>query len=150
MFDYTKTREDALRRKQELANREQGIAAQKQKLEEESAQIKRELIGLEQILEGLDFMSNDTPPDLEEVGFTDQIRGILNMTNSHLVPTQIRDALMNAGVTGSSPKNLLISVHTVLGRIKDELDVIDRDGKPAYRVKKPRPKKTFGQRIAEG
>lgn len=136
MLDYTKTREDALRRRQELTIRQQQIVKQKQQLEEESAQIKRELIGLEQILEGLDFMSNDTPPDLEEVGFTDQIRRILGTTSSYLVPTQIRDALQQAGVTGSSPKNLLISVHTVLNRIQDELETTQTaEGKTAYRGK---------------
>lgn len=136
MLDYEKTREGALRRQQELVARQKEIAAQKTQLEEELTQIKKEMIGLEQIIDGLDFMSNDIPPDLEERGFTDQIRGILSMTNSHLVPTQIRDALMAAGVTGSSPKNLLISVHTVLGRIADELDTITTtEGKTAYKRK---------------
>ena len=150
MLDYAKTREDALRRQQELVARQKEIAAQKHQIEEELTQIKKEMIGLEQIIDGLDFMSNDIPPDLEERGFTDQVRGILSMTNSHLVPTQIRDALMSAGVTGSSPKNLLISVHTVLGRIADELDTITTtEGKTAYKRKPSRTRKTFGQRIGE-
>ncbi len=136
MFDYEKTRENALRRQQEIAARQKEIATQKRQLDDEASQLHKESVGLEQIIEGVDFMSNDIPPDLEERGFTDQIRGILSMTNSHLVPTQIRDALMNAGVTGSSPKNLLISVHTVLGRIADELDMITTtEGKTAYKRK---------------
>ena len=54
----------------------------------------------------------------------------------HLDPTQIRDSLITRGFPYTSPKNLLISVHTVLGRIKEELDVIMPEaGKPAYRAK---------------
>jgi hypothetical protein len=40
-----------------------------------------------------------------------------------------------SGYQYRTPKTLLINVHTVLGRIKDELDVVERDGKTAYKAK---------------
>jgi hypothetical protein len=141
MLDYEKTRAAASRRRDELLVRQQQIAPAKQELNEESEQNKRELIGLDQIIEGLDFVNNDTPPDSEPIGFTDSIRKILIETTVPLVPTQIRDALQARGISGSSPKNLLINVHKVLERIEPELDQsTTSDGKNAYRHKSaPRP-----------
>src|SRR5258708_35514062 len=68
-------------------------------------------------------------------GLTEEIKVIMTLTTVHLDAMQIRESLIVRGVTYTSPRNLLINVHTVLGRIKDELDVIERDGKPAYKAK---------------
>jgi hypothetical protein len=136
MMDYAKTREGAMRRQQELISRQKEISSQIRQLEEELTRIRKEMVGLEQIIEGLEFMSKDASSDLEGLGFTDQIRSILTSSGYHMTATQVRDTLMGMGVTGSSPKTLLISVHTVLGRISDELDIITTtEGKPAYKRK---------------
>jgi hypothetical protein len=134
MIDYSKTKEEAQRRRSDLLARQQQIPEEKKKLDEELEQNKRELIGLDQILDGLEFMSSDVPPDFEPTGFTDKIRQILGETSVPLVPTQIRDALQARGITGSSAKNLLINVHKVLERINAELEEsTTTDGKTAYR-----------------
>lgn len=139
MIDYDKTRDDAQRRKAELIERQQQIGEGKRHLNEEEEQIKRELIGLDQILDGLDFVSSDVPTDAEPTGFTDTIRKILTRTSVPLVPTQIRDSLQARGFTGSSAKNLLINVHKVLDRIESELNCTTTpDGKTAYRHKAAR------------
>jgi hypothetical protein len=74
------------------------------------------------------------PPGYVPEGLTAEIRKILGLTTVHLTPTQIRDSLVQRGFSNEKPKNLLISVHTVLGRIEKELDVIERDGKAAYKA----------------
>jgi hypothetical protein len=74
------------------------------------------------------------PPGYVPENLTPEIKKILTLSTVHLSATQIRDALIQRGFQHSGPKNLLISVHTVLDRIKNELNVIDRDGKPAYKI----------------
>jgi hypothetical protein len=76
------------------------------------------------------------PPGYTPKGLTEEIRTIMALTTVHLSAIQIRDALVLRGFEYSSPRNLLINVHTVIGRIEDdELDVIDRDGTKAYKAK---------------
>jgi len=137
MMDYEKIRDEAKRRKAELLERQRQIKHDKTKLDSEDDQIKRELIGLDQVIEGLNFVTSDVPPDFEPTGFTDSIRKILTETSEPLVPTQIRDSLQERGISGSSAKNLLINVHKVLERIAPELDETAMpDGKIAYKHKK--------------
>ena len=134
MMDYDKTRDDAARRKVELRERQRLIKEETCKLNEEEEQNRRELIGLDQILDGLDFVGSDVHPDIEPTGFTDNIRKLLTETPVPLVPTQIRDSLQARGIVGSSPKNLLINVHKVLERIEPELaSSTTADGKTAYK-----------------
>ena len=66
----------------------------------------------------------------------DHIRHILQQTQAHLLPTQIRDALTAVGITGSSPKNLLIGVHNVLSRFGCFLETTEINNRPAYRWKR--------------
>jgi len=149
-MDYPKVREDvdkrldALRERQKKVEQEVGqleseqsrLKAEYARLHAEQAKIKRELIALDQIIDGLNLATSDMPTDFEPTGFTDKIRKILSETYTPLVPTQIRDALLQMGVTGSSPKNLLISVHTVLERIGEELQTTQTpEGKTAYKAK---------------
>ncbi len=77
---------------------------------------------------------------------TEHIKRVLQQTTIPLLPTQIRDSLKAVGISGSSDKNLLISVHTVLSRLKADLVASEQDGKTAYKWKR----RTIGQRIAEG
>ena len=138
VMDYSKTREDANARKDALTLRALAIMEERKNLDAEVEQIRRELIGLDQILDGVEFMTSEIPPDLEPPGFTDKIRKILSDTQIPLVPTQVRDALEAAGSKGSSSRNLLISVHTVIERIKSELEEsATPEGKTAYKRKIP-------------
>jgi hypothetical protein len=96
---------------------------------------------LHRLIETLKILAEDdayelVPPEgYEPKGLTDEIRTILSLTTQALDATQIRDALIKRGFKHSNAKNLLINVHTVLGRIKEELDEVEKDGKPAYRAK---------------
>jgi len=104
----------------------------KERLDRENGEIERELIGLDRVLEGLEFLSTDVPPEIEEPGFTEEIRKLLQRANTPLTAVEIRDALLALGIKPSSAKNLLISVHTILGRLKSDLKESDKDGKPSY------------------
>ncbi|SPF31624.1 hypothetical protein SBA1_100080 [Candidatus Sulfotelmatobacter kueseliae] len=75
------------------------------------------------------------PPGYVPQGLTEEIRTILSITTVHLTPMEIRDSLITRGFKASSPKNLLINVHTVISRLHDarELSVAQKDGKPAYK-----------------
>jgi hypothetical protein len=89
---------------------------------------------------GEEFPELTPPPGYIPEGLTPEIRKILKTSAAHMTPVQIRDALVARNFPHSGSKNLLISVHTVLGRIEDELDVLQRDGKSAYKMKY-----TFGE-----
>jgi hypothetical protein len=103
-------------------------------LDQESKDIMREVAGIDQILKGLDVMESNTV--LEPPGMTEHIRRVLQQTTIPLFPTQIRDSLKAVGIQGSSDKNLLISVHTVLSRLKADLVESEQDGKTAYKWKR--------------
>ena len=109
----------------------------------ELARLEKRRSVLLRIIEGLSELSEEERAELAPPegyipqGLTDEIRTILSLTTVHLVPTQIRDSLIVRGFRASSPKNLLVNVHTVLSRLHDarELDVIEKDGKPAYKMR---------------
>jgi hypothetical protein len=84
-----------------------------------------------------EFPELTPPPGYVPEGLTPEIRKILTTAAAHMSPVQVREALIARNFPNSSSKNLLINVHTALGRIKDELDVIERDGKPAYKISSP-------------
>jgi hypothetical protein len=104
------------------------------KLDERRSVLLRLIANLRQLSED-DAYELTPPPGYIPKGLTEEIKTILGLTALHLDAMQIRDNLIQRGFKHSNPKNLLISVHTVLGRIKDELDVVEREGKPAYRVR---------------
>jgi hypothetical protein len=140
-MDYEKLKQDATRRRQELAARQEKIQKEKALLSEESQRIQRELAGLDELLESIEFMTSpDIPPDLEPLGFSDQIRAIYQGATEPLTPVEVRDLLLQKGVTGSSSRNLLISVHTVITREQERgnLETVSKGGKTAYTWKGPR------------
>lgn len=135
-MDYEKAREEAIIRKEELTARMNQIVAEANRLEKEKAQVARELTGLEQVVESLEFMTNEEVTlEPEPAGFTDHIRTILQRTTIPLTPVQIRDSCVAAGFAQKSLKNLLISVHTTLSRIESNLEKTQVEGKTAYRWK---------------
>jgi hypothetical protein len=139
VFDFEKTRTEATARRNTLMGRLKDIPKEKARLEEEAQQIQVEMIALDQILEGLSYMeAGGPPPDLEELGFRGQIEKVLQThAPNYLLPTEIREKLAAAGVTGSTPRNLLISIHTILTRLdKDKLiESTEQNGRTAYRWK---------------
>jgi hypothetical protein len=135
-MDYDKTREECLRRKQEVTGRLSKIWEERNLLQTELETLQRELAGIEHILEGVDVVTSDEPLASEPKGMGDHIRHLLQETPVHLLPTQIRDSLISVGVTGSSPKNLLIGVHNVLSRLDRFLDTTEINNRTAYRWKR--------------
>jgi hypothetical protein len=107
----------------------------------ELEQLEQRRAALLRVVESLRAASGDEqleiapPAGYEPKGLTEEIRTVLKLTTVHLDPVQIRDSLIRRGFTSMTPRNLLISVHTVISRLWDarELDVIQRDGKPAYK-----------------
>ena len=77
-----------------------------------------------------------TPPPAGYVakGTTEEIKTVLRLTPVHLTAVQIRDSILARGIRPRNPKNLLISVHTILKRIEQELDIDRRQGKPRYMI----------------
>jgi hypothetical protein len=108
--------------------------AELQKLDERRTALLR-LIECLKVLSGDDTYELTPPPGYVPMGLTDEIRKILEITTIYLEPVQIRDSLIQRGVQHTSPKNLLINVHTVLDRIEKELDKFEKDSKTAYRMK---------------
>ncbi|MGA7474722.1 MAG: hypothetical protein WB616_05870 [Candidatus Sulfotelmatobacter sp.] len=104
-------------------------------INEERAALQRELAAIDQILEGLDIYQSDAPLEGEASGVSDHVRRLLQQTPVPLLPTQIREALTAIGITGSSRKNLLISVHNVLSRLDRYLETTEINNRPAYRWK---------------
>jgi len=133
-MDIEKTRTEVEQHKEQLVERLKQIALEIHKLTDEAEEAKRQLIGIEQVLDGFSFMENENISVVAPIGLTDNVRKILSETKIPLVPTQIRDALLARGITGSSSKVLLINVHKTLERIEDELETsTTSEGKTAYK-----------------
>ena len=131
-MDYAQTLEEAKNRLQELAAKRDAID--------------REMQALLRIIEGIQIITQPAEPATlelntlaasnEPAGFTEAVRMIIGRSATPLVPTEIRDALETMGFEGSSPKHLLIHVHSVLRRLfeNEEIEQVPRDGKIAYRA----------------
>jgi hypothetical protein len=135
-MDYDKFHKDTAHRRQEVVDRLAEIFKEKALLDGEKEEKQRELAAIEQILEGLDTLSSDEPLEAEPFGTSDHVRRLLQQTPVHLLPTQIRDSLLSVGITGSSPKNLLIGVHNVLSRLEGFLESTEINNRKAYRWKR--------------
>jgi hypothetical protein len=140
-MDYKNIKQVAEKRRDTLEERRGAIDKQLLELHAEKQKIQRELAGLDEMLESIEFVINpDIPPDLESVGLTDQVRAIYQGSTAPLTPVEVRDLLLQSGVSASSAKNLLISVHTVISREleRETMKPVDRNGKPAYEWQGPR------------
>lgn len=135
-MDFAKFRKETLDRRQEVHDRLGEIVDQRMRLQTEMEQKQRELAAIDHILEGLDSLNSDEPLEGEPSGISDHIRRLLHQTPVYLLPTQIRQSLLDAGITGSSPKNLLIGIHNVLSRLELFLETKEINGRPAYRWKR--------------
>src|SRR5258708_7267137 len=135
-MNYAQSQKEVLEQRDQLLKQRQQIADEKERLDRVNGEIERQLVGLDYILDGLEFLSTDRPPELEAPGFTEQVRRVLQQTSEPLTATEIRDCLLATGVKHTSPNNLLISVHTVLGRIKPDLLESKKADKAAYKWKR--------------
>jgi hypothetical protein len=89
---------------------------------------------LEAQANGKHFELTPPPPGYVPKGITEEIRTVLRLTPVHLTATQIRDAILERGVRSKNRRNLLINVHTILRRIKEELSVEAQHQKPRYKM----------------
>jgi len=119
---------------------------EKRRLLEQKQAIDNRVAAIDQIIEGYIFLGNPAaklalPRHVSQLGLQDAVRAVFQLAKGiPLQPTQVRTELMYAGICGSSPKNLLISVHTVINRIRDELEGVPQPGgKMAYRWKDSKP-----------
>jgi hypothetical protein len=101
-------------------------------------------------------ISDEGPADFyQEPGLTDSIRLVMQSSNKHLTPPEVRDGLLLAGFDLSAYSNVLTSIHTVLRRLVASGEVMPsvKDGKTAYKWKgcdpltNPKARKT-GFRVA--
>jgi hypothetical protein len=143
-MNYTQIREDALSRRQQLHERLSTILEERKRLQAEMEDKQRELAALDLILQSVDSLSSAEPIEGEPSGMADHVRRLLQQTPIHLLPTQIRDSLIVRGITGSSPKNLLIGVHNVIARLEHFLDKSEINNRPAYRWKRKANNVTTG------
>jgi hypothetical protein len=109
------------------------------------AEIDRRIVGLGQVIKGLKTLG-ETPEIEDETitsplaglesgqGFTNAIRHIIRNSPNPITAMEIRDELEAGGYSGPTPKHTLISVYTVIGRLKDKEEIAEvmRSGKPAY------------------
>jgi hypothetical protein len=111
------------------------------------AEIDRRIAGLGQIIQGLKTLGETPETDAEAIasplsglessqGFTDAVRHIIRNSSVPLSAMEIRDELEGAGYSGQTPKHTLISVYTVIGRLKNKKEIVEvmKSGKPAYRI----------------
>ena len=115
------------------------LEEEKRRLLDQKQAIDSRVAAIDQIIAGYEFLGNPAaklslPREVNQLGLQDAVRAVFQRSRGiPLQPTAVRNALIDAGMYGSSPKNLLISVHTVINRIKDELEEVAQiDGKKAY------------------
>jgi hypothetical protein len=124
-----------------------GLQQKKKALLEEKASIDRQLEIIDQTIESLIFLGNPEskmplPLNINEMGLQDAVHSVFRRSYPiYLLPTDLRDTLVSAGTFGPSSKNLLISIHTAISRMKNELEEESRPaGKTAYRWKAAKKK----------
>jgi len=107
-------------------------------------EIEEKIEAIKDIFSGLEFLGNPESKlrlprrlDMEGLGLQEAILKALGLAQRPLSPVEIREVLTLSGVTATSPKNLLIAIHTALGRMEDRLEKsVCHDGKPAYTIKR--------------
>jgi len=78
---------------------------------------------------------DDLVPD--KIGFTDSIRVILGKNPDGLTPIELKEQLINYGVSCGSQKNFMTNIHTILRRGKgSEFERLAFNGKIVWRIKR--------------
>jgi hypothetical protein len=123
-----------------------GMVTERDSCLEKVRQLERDILVTDRLIELYKMALGQTGPqtgedlfaslDPDALGVTDAIRKVIATSNVPLEPTQIRDALRTAGYEKSSSKNLLITVHNTLDRLKGkDFEEVKIAGKTAYRSK---------------
>lgn len=116
---------------------------QKLGYEKKIAEIDQRIDAFESILAGLRFLGNPEVElplprrmNLDGLGMQEAILKILRRSPVPLSPIEIREIMMNSGLVGTSPKNLLISIHTALRqRIQDRVEEVAGPSGRQYRLR---------------
>ena len=143
--------------KAELKRVEQQLA----KLQSERDRIDREIAGTSHMLEALKFLatepdfnepasldSEEAHADIETVGFSKKVREIMGRNREALTPVEIRDALQAEEIKATSPKHLLISVHTVIRRWREKEQVIEESTERGKAYRLPTAIEQFQKKMA--
>jgi hypothetical protein len=118
------------------------LEEKKKNLFEQKLLIEHQIAVIDQTIKSFQYLGNPhatmpLPRNLNELGLQDAVRAVFKHAYPLArTPVEIRNTLMDSGVMPRSAKNLLISIHTVIGRIRKELEAVPQEqGKSAYRWK---------------
>src|SRR5947207_2624896 len=105
---------------------------------EQKAEIEHQVEVIEQTIEALIFIGNPESKmplwgRVNQMGLQDAVCAVFRRSFPvALQPPEVRDILLSAGY--SITPNMLVSIHTTITRIKDELEEVQQpSGKKAYR-----------------
>lgn len=127
MLEAQKELKDLLRQRDEIDQRIKGVT---------EILIGLKTLGEKPEIEGVTLTSLGSFIPEESVGFTETVRQIIRNANGPITAMEIRDELEAAGRGGKTPKHTLISVYTVVNRLKEKGHIVEvqRDGKAAYQL----------------
>lgn len=132
-MDYGKTQVQIEARRQELFRKLSEIEKQRAHLDEEYEKAQRELLALIQMRSGAEIALGQAEVPCPPIpGLTEHIRNVLLASPVPLTPTDIRRSCLEVGIRGSSRKNLLIAVHSILKRFGYDVKRVQVKGKSAY------------------
>lgn len=132
-MDYGKTQVQIEARRQELFRKLADIQMQRKHLDEEYEKAERELVALIHMRSGAEIALGQVEVPRPAVpGLTEHIRNVLLASPVPLSPTDIRNSCLEVGIRGSSRKNLLIAVHSILKRFGYDVKRVKMNGKTAY------------------
>jgi hypothetical protein len=100
--------------------------AKLEELETESAKLQPKIVALAMALDDEIRPDSDLGLFLAETaaaGLTDGVRTVLRATDVCRTPTEIRDGLLRLGYDLSGYSNVLASIHTILGRLRESGEV---------------------------
>ena len=125
--DPVKTALDSLFAKHRQLSAERQILERKiRELESEDAKLQPKIVALAQ---ALDEDLNPNGPlglylaEISASGLTEGVRTILRAVNVCRTPTEIRDGLLRLGYDLSGYNNVLASIHTILGRLRESGEI---------------------------
>ncbi|MGI8732677.1 MAG: hypothetical protein ACR2LM_05180 [Pyrinomonadaceae bacterium] len=125
--DPVKMALDALFAKHRAIDAERYILRfQIEELESEDAKLQQKIVALAQALDQEPDPQSPLGMFLAEIaasGLTDGVRTVLRATDLCRTPTEIRDGLLRLGYDLSGYSNILASIHTILGRLRESGEV---------------------------
>jgi hypothetical protein len=126
----------------EQLNKIRELMVRKEELQEQIDKLKNLLAATAELMDESEqtaFVEAFRQLDSSRQGLTQAVRSVLTQAGrEHSTPVQIRDQLVRSGYKFDGyQSNPLISVHSVLNRMKDELEiVILEEGTKGYRFRR--------------